>query len=379
MRKYVVFAFFLSIQSIMNAEESVINLRKRLTSFFQKQALKYHIPGMSVALVYKNRIVYAQGFGFANRELRKRATAHTVYNVGSISKVVTATAIMRLIERDLVQFNKPIYIYLPAFGMRWRHPNRLITVWDLLTHYSGLPRSLPGRPHLRRNYRFSDSLQTIVKRTAKTMHLKYPPHTRYSYSNLGFTLLGRIIENVTRQPFAYFMQHSLFRLLDMHTASFARRRTSNHVAQGYRNGRRFVQHPIRGTPAGGLYASVLDMAHFMIMYLNNGLYKNRRILKPQTIARMFAIQNSKMPDFEHKGTPLQGLGWIIGKKPLPGMGRIICHNGRTLTYSADLVLAPRKQLGVIILTNASGKTAKIPLRQIARRALVMAHRWLVEL
>lgn len=111
--------------------------------FTQQQMKKHNVTGLSLALIDDQRVVWAEGFGYADRANNIPATPETLYRAGSITKLFTATAIMQLVERGLIDLDQPVKTYLPEFSFKTRFPDTPpITIRHILTHHSGLPRDI---------------------------------------------------------------------------------------------------------------------------------------------------------------------------------------------------------------------------------------------
>ncbi len=323
-----------------------------IEQFIATQMRGQQIPGISVAIVRNQEVIYSNGFGLSNKAQQKSAQADTVYNIGSITKLFTATAVMQLVEQGMLDLYAPIKTYLPQFGVSYAHRHGPITIWDLLTHYSGLAHDLPPK-----RGQAKESLAQAVM-TLHRAHLKFPPKTQFSYSNAGFVVAGRIIEKVSAMPYNQYIRQNIFNPLNMSTAFFPNFGIPQDIrlllAQGYHKGRPIKNLARRQMPAGGIFASVIDMSQFIKMVFNNGSLAGKKILMPDTLHEMLVIQNSFMPDaHKHK----QGLGWVVGNPGINGAQRVAWHNGATEGYSSDMILALDQRVGVIVLTNANANDA----------------------
>ena len=333
-----------------------------LSSYVIRQLSRYRVPGVSVALTDDKGIVWARGFGYADRARGVRATPETVYQVGSISKVVTATAVMREVERGRLALDTPIQKYLPEFSMRsrWGAPPRP-TLRELLSHHAGLP------TYYLKGFFSHESLTDLIH-ALKNEHLAYKPRSVFNYSNLGPDIAGAAIERVEREPFARFMQEAVLDPLGMAHSSFALDdRVTDRLARGH------VKHTpedpvtIRDVPAGGLFSNVEDLARFMRMTLRNGEANGRRVLSAASVRQMQTPQFPNLPlDFgQHFG-----LGWMLSGIPVQNAGPVVWHNGGTKTFVSQMVLLPERRLGVVVLANAD--VANTLVYETAEEVLKMA-------
>lgn len=337
-----------------------------IEQFIQSQKRQNSIPGMSVAIVRNQEVIYSNGFGLANKAQQKPAQADTVYNIGSITKLFTATAFMQLVEQGLIDLFTPIKEYLPAFGVSFAHRHGPITGWGLLTHYSGLAHDLPPK---------RGNAKESLAQAVMTLHrgqLKFAPETQFSYSNAGFVVAGRITEKMSGVPYDQYIHKNIFEPLAMNSAFFPNYGIPEDIrpllAQGYHRGRPIAQLARRQMPAGGIFASVLDMSNFIKMIFNNGSLNGNQVLTPETLHEMLVIQNGFMSDaHKHK----QGLGWVLNNPGIEGAGRVAWHNGATQGYSSDMILLLDQKLGVIVLTNVNSKDSRGAPGNIAKLVLNM--------
>lgn len=345
-------------------------LRRYLTAFIQREMRRSEIVGLSIAVVDGQETVWSRGFGYADRENGRRATADTVYRVGSISKLFTATAVMQLAERGRLDIDRPLQEILPEFSVRSRFPDAPpVTVRSLLTHHSGLPSNLlkgelieyplpPGAVH---RYR---ALPTALRET----WLIHPPQRVWAYSNLGYALLGSVVERAGGRDFLQYVEEEILSPLGMSRSSFvAKDGRRNQPARPYVRGRKVEPYGIRDLPAGSLLSSANDLARFMKAITGGGTAGGARILEAGTLRRMLAPQNENVAldvDFRI------GLGWwLINPLDLPGI-RMASHGGDIPPFHSLLVTLPDQELGVAVLTNSEEGAAAV--FRIAAEAVLLA-------
>ena len=185
-------------------------LKSHLRWYILRGMRKAGVPALSIALVDDQQLVWAEGFGYADRERRVPATPETVYQVGSITKVINALAAMQFVEQGRMDLDRPITDYLPEFCMHTRWPRAApITPRALLCHHAGLP------TYLLKGF-FSDQSLTELLRELRDEHLAFEPHTVFNYSHLGSDLLGLAVERLTGLPYAEAVQRQLLEPLGMH-------------------------------------------------------------------------------------------------------------------------------------------------------------------
>ncbi len=340
---------------------------KEYVSRLIRHQMKMHsVSGLSIALVDDQKIVWAEGFGYADKEKKLPATAETTYRVGSISKLFTATAAMQLAEQGRLDIDKPLQAYLPEFSVKSRFAGTSsITPRSLMTHHSGLLGDLEKGMWTANPEPFTKVVDRI-----KDEYAAYPPNFVWAYSNVGVTLLGHAIQNVTGQDFAASLDRTVLRPLGMVNSAFSTRAEGPMMAQAYRNGVADDDPPLRDVPAGGLNSSVMDLSQFLKMVFANGKVGEHQILKPDTLAEMLRPQNTGVAlDLNFR----MGLGWILGGLGginIENAGLVAHHGGATMMYNGQLAVLPEHKLGVIVLANTS--EAKPVVDEVATEALKLA-------
>lgn len=339
-------------------------VKESISRLARQEMEKNKVTGLSVAIVDDKGLIWAQGFGYADKENNIPATPQTVYRVASISKLFTATAIMQLAEQGRINIDEPLTTYLPEFSIKTRFPGgSRITPRNLMTHHSGLPANF---------YKgiFSSNPEPFTKMIMeiKDEYLAYPPESVYSYSNLGVTVLGGVIERVSGKSYASYMDESILGPIGMDNSSFSAK-TGMGVAKGYKDGVATNELGIRDLPATGLLSSAVDLGRFMQMVLRGGLSGERQIIKPETLVEMLRPQNIKVP--LDLGIRI-GLGWALdsmGNTEIKNAGPVAHHGGSLPSFNSQLLVLPEKKLGVVVLTNSSTRPA---VDIVASEALILA-------
>lgn len=298
------------------------------------------LPGMSIALVDDQQIVWAAGFGFADPDRKVAASAETVYRVGSVSKLFTDIAIMQLVERGQLDLDAPVTRYLPDF--RPRNPSGTpITLRELMTHRAGLVREPPVGNYF-------DSTQPRLAEVVKSLNateLVYPPGTHTKYSNAGDSVAGLVLESVAHKPYTEYLQESVLQPLRLENSAFTPEPSlMRNLAKGYMwtyDGRIFPAPTFElGTgPAGNMYSTVIDQARFLSAIFAGGRGLNGVILKPETWKQMFTPQG---PDSGY------GLGFALINI---GDMRMVGHRGGVYGFSAEVLGMPEEKLGAVVIIN----------------------------
>lgn len=337
-----------------------------LTRLIGYELRKNDVPGLSIAIVDDQRVVWSQGFGYADQERRIAASPATIYRVGSISKLFTDIAAMQLVEQGKLDIDRPVQAYLPGFSVKERPGDAaVITPRMLMTHHSGLPHNI-----------LKGFMATAPEPFGKVvdrlhdMYADYPPGYTFSYSNLGVTVLGSVIQQVSGEPFEQRLAREVLAPMGMsHSAFETRVSSSDLMAKGYQEDKPAVEPALRDLPAGGLNASVVDMADFMETMLAGGVHDGHRVLQSATIAEMLRPQNLDVPlDIDFR----VGLGWMLspqGQYTVQGGGVVAHHAGATRLFRSQLYILPEHKLGVVVLANSSA--AEQVVDHIASEALAL--------
>ncbi len=315
-------------------------IARRLEAAIRYERSDKDIPGFSIALVDGDRIVWAQGFGYAHPDRKIAATARTVYRVASISKLFTALAVMQLVEQGVLDLDADVRTYLPDF-----HPedpfDAPITLRQLLSHRSGLVREPPVGHYFDPT---EPSLQRTVYSLNETRRV-YPPETRTKYSNAAVSVAGFVVEQVTGQPFADYVQQALLEPMGMRSSAFTPRpELQRQLATGYMwtyDGRRF-EAPVFDMgilPAANLYTTVIDLGRFLITLFRKGeTEQGSSIISPASLEAMWTIQYAD-------STQTQGFGLGFYLSRFRGHRRFQ-HSGVMYGYASRVYGLPDVQLGV---------------------------------
>ena len=365
-RKKPGFIFCLVLSSLTLARADIDVLKRhqgelsQTHSKLQQLIDRQQLDGVSIGVVNQDGLIWFDSAGYANRKKNIKASENTMYRVGSLSKLLTATAILQLEDEGIIDIDQAASAYIPRFYYKTRFSNSgVITPRTLLTHLSGLPSNL-NKGHWTEE-RFSDLIERL-----RIEYTAYPVDFISNYSNIGYSLLGIILEENTDYLYEEYIQKHLFDPLDMVQSNFNPYGSADELAAvGYKKHQPQHNLPLRDIPAMGLNSSIVELSHFVQAILNHGRYKDQQILPADSIEAMFRVQNSDIElDFDNQiGIPWQ-LSRSSDKQTL-----LAEHSGTTINFSSHIILAPEKQIGVIILSNTSQANRKI--RNIA--SLLLSH------
>ena len=328
------------------------------------------LPAVSIALVDKDRIVWARGFGDADSVHHVPATAETVYRVGSVSKLFTDIGIMQLVEKGRVNLDAPVSRYLPGF-----HPANSygapITLRELTSHRAGLMREPPQGNYFDAS---SPSLRATVM-SMNTTSLMYKPATHIKYSNAGVATVGYVLERAGGETFSAYLTKHVLAPLGMEESAFELTPALRpRLATGYMwtyDGRRF---PAPGfqlgeSPAGSLYTTVTDLCRFMSAMFARGQGLHGRVLQAKTVEEMW------VPQFARAGTKT-GYGIGFGVDTLDGL-RTVAHGGAIYGFATQASMLPDERLGVAVVTTldaTNAVTSRIATAALRAMLAVRNHR-----
>lgn len=318
-----------------------------LSEFIHSQMQDKKLPAFSIALVDDQKVVWAQGFGYADADKKIPATADTIYRIGSVSKLFTDIGVMQLVERGQLDLDAPIQTYLPDF-----HPHNpfhtRITLRQLMSHRSGLLREPPVGNYFDPSQL---SLAAMVRSLDETT-LVYPPETHTKYSNAGVAVVGYVLEKHSGQPFAKYLKGAVLDPMGLQDSAFEPEpRLVARLARAYMwsyDGKLFPAPTFQlgMAPAGCMYSTVLDLGKFLSVLFNGGRGVNGPVVEKETLEKMWT------PQFAKPGQPSPyGLGFHLAR--LDGH-REVEHGGAIYGFATQLAGLPDDKLGVVTVTTMDG-------------------------
>jgi CubicO group peptidase (beta-lactamase class C family) len=336
------------------------------------------IPGVSVGVVVRDALVFADGVGYANTRLRTRATPDTPYNIASVTKLFTATLALQLAADGQLDLEAPVARYLPdSVQMPTHASGTAITTRHLLTHTAGLP----GQPPNRRNQRVDGPIDPGVwdayevgdlYRALATTTLRARPGTAMDYSNYGYALLGHVVERAAGQPYEQLLRARLLTPLGMTssgitlTALQAQRLAAFYWDQDDARGEQQV-HARYGAVAGfiGLTSTVRDLAPFLIAHLGTSA-TGRAVIAP-AVARRMTEPQVQLDTTNRTHRVDMALGWFREVvRDVPTATPVLWHLGEVDGHASAVFIRPAAGLGVIVLQNLGGDMASMATEQIGR-------------
>jgi CubicO group peptidase (beta-lactamase class C family) len=319
--------------------------------------------GLAVGVVRHGGVGLFQGLGVADLASGTPITEDTVFRIGSITKTVTAIAVMQLWERGLVDLDGPANDYLDSYKLvpaeaGWRPA----TVRHLLTHTAGIPDVLfvgdllhpswgpfDARPPLY-SVEVGEPLPSLAEYYRGGVRLVAEPGSAFAYSNHGFATLGQIVEDLSGEPLDVYFREHIFHPLGMTATDLLRsEQVAAHLARGYALGRGGAEvvtdREWIGRAGGGVYSSGRDLARYVAALLGGGCNEHGSVLRSSTLATMFE------PHYQpHPALPGMGLGFF---RHDAGGHRVVGHEGILPGFNSGILLAPDDGVGVFALTNGS--------------------------
>jgi CubicO group peptidase (beta-lactamase class C family) len=326
---------------------------------------------VGIALVTRDRVVMASGYGMADVAASVPATGNTMFPIGSVSKMFAAVAVMQLVDQGLVDLNKPLVQYLPSFKMADPRFDK-ITVKMLLNHTSGIPGT-----------RYSSAETTVavpgyaeaVFASLADQRLKADPGAFAVYCNDGWTLCDPLVAAMGKMSYVDWVRQKIFEPLGMKNSTFSLAPLPDgSYAKAYRSGVALPQEYVNVDAAGGIYSTPSDMAAFVRMFLNEGMSAGgTRVLSKESVEKMAVDQTVGTFDPVPSKALAYGLGWDtvtesgLGHAGVKGWTK----NGGTFFYGAQILVAPEEGLAAVALGPAGGGYAPLAITQrVVMRALL---------
>ena len=371
---------------------------EHLHSAMQKYVDDKSIAGAVAAIGSREGIVISEAVGSLNREQKLPMNTDAVFRIASMTKPITAIAIMMLADEGKLAVDDPVEKHLPEFKdqlliesnrngiITLKKPARAIAVRDLLTHTSGMSGGYPTGIkdlYFQRNLTLGESVAVSSQRP-----LEYEPGLKWSYCNAGIDTLGRIVEVVAGKPFEEFLEERLFVPLGMFDTTFyPNDEQLQRLAALYesKNGElrptgfqllgpsRKAKHPI---PAGGLYSTAHDLGNLYRLMLTRGAIGELRLLSEKSVDEMTSIRIGELPGGFTPGVSM-GFGWQVTRVP-EGVHSMLSAGsfGHGGAFGTQAWIDPQQDLFVILLIqqsgipNADASEIRRDLQQVAVDALV---------
>jgi CubicO group peptidase (beta-lactamase class C family) len=330
-----------------------------IEALIEKGMREHKVPGASIAIVNDECVLYQRGFGVRDVTRGKPVTPDTLFMLASISKSLTVSAMHASAYAGKFAWDQPVSTYLPEFALQDERATREMTVRDLVTHRSGLPRH--DHVWLERNISASELVLALRHLQPNTSF-----RSKYHYQNLMYMTAGHLLARVTNAPWEIALKKTLFTPLGMKRATVsldAMTRDSDH-ASGYElvNGKwqlaKVMKLDAMG-PTGGVVASASDLARFVSMHIAAGLWRGRAVLPRSAVTAMQTPETvmTEALEWPEIGSTQYGMGWFLTQY----RGRRLVHHGGNLRGFSTLVsFMPQEKLGIVFLSNVGASPLRAP-------------------
>lgn len=330
----------------------------RLDAYYQKALKDWNVPGMAIAIVKNDSVIFAKGYGVLSNKTGGQVDANTLFGIASNSKAYTSAALATLVDAGKIKWSDKVNKYIPYLKLYDPFVTENLNIEDLLSHRAGY-KTFSGDLLW---YNTTYSREDIIRRM-QYLQPAYSFRDGYGYSNLMFIIAGEVIEKVSGKTWENYIKETFFQPLGMSRSytSVNELKGVQNVASphGFDNDEKPVATNLTAwdnwNPAAGIFTSVNQQAQWLRLQLNRGTYKGKKIFSENASRHMWQAHNP-MP--VGKGAEefipsthftAVGLGWFVsdyeGRK-------LVYHGGGHEGMNSRTVLAPEEKLGIVILTNS---------------------------
>jgi CubicO group peptidase (beta-lactamase class C family) len=359
--KKVFAAIFLFSFLFTAAQKTTTDKRlANLDAAFNQILKDWHAASFAVAVVEKNKVIYQKGFGYRDLEKKLPVTPNTLFAIGSCTKAFTAS-LLGVLQRDgKVDFDKPAHLYLPTLGFYNDALNNGITLRDMMSHRTGLPR------HDYSWYFFSTASRDSIIQRIRYQEPNAGLRDKWQYNNFMFTAQGAVAEKLTGKTWEQNIREKFFTPLGMHQSVFSvmDMQRAPDAALGYNVHKDSIIKKVpyynidAMGPAGSINSSVADMARWVQLWIAGGKWDSTEILPPSYVTEAMtaqAIVGAGLPTKERPDVQFStyGFGWFLSS--YRGHYRVE-HGGNTDGFSASTSFFPTDSIGIVVLTNQGRST-----------------------
>ena len=318
-------------------------------------------PGAAVVIIKDTSVIYLKGFGLRDTRTKEPVDIHSVFRIGSVSKCFASVLTGVLVEDHKLSWADPVQKYLPNFKLKTEEQTQNLTIRHVLSHTTGLP-----------YHAFTDRVDDGANFDTLLYHLRDinligKPGQFYSYQNVGYSLIGKVIESATGKSYEENMKELVFSPLRMQTAStsFADIIINDNVAKPHRYGKGWVPISISDTyynvaPAGGVNASISDMAKWLLAITDN----SDQLMKKETFEELFSpvvratARNHNFWRWKRPQSAYYAMGWrVLNFKE----DTLVYHGGYVNGYRSEVAIHRKNKIAICVLVNAPGNLADISI------------------
>lgn len=325
------------------SKEAINNFSQDFTKFVKDEMKKNDVTGLNVSISIGNDNILSKGFGFSNKEKQIKTAINQTYRVGSVSKVVTATAILKLYSDGLIDIDKPYQSYVTDFSMKSHHSEtHEFTIRHLLSHYAGLPR-LKTKNYLKKNH---EPLENILKMRDEEYAIAKPGYV-YQYSDFGTDLLALLVGRVTSQSYEEYVAEHIFKPLGMVNSYFGPIKSG----KAYVKGKETKTYNYSGAGSDDVSSSSPDLLKIAQLYYNEGKLDGSVFIKPTIIQEAISKQYVDAPMSSDKGS---GFMWDI--RDLKGF-KSVKKAGIHEPYYSYIFFIPEYKAAITICSNSNASSS----------------------
>jgi CubicO group peptidase (beta-lactamase class C family) len=358
-RILLIFGLLSLCHSIVPAQTSPPKQLKNIDAYVEKAMSDWRIPGISIAVVKDDKVIYAKGFGVREFGKPEKVDEQTIFPVGSITKSFTAAGVGLLVDEKKMAWDDAATKYLPDFQFYDQHLTQAVTIRDLLAHRTGLPRA---NGTLLSPYNRAETLRRMrfLKPVAGL-------RSAFTYNNQMYLAAGTALEKAAQTSWEEFIKQRFFAPLKMTASNLSvaalkneKNRAASHVVVSDKVQTLPFDDKDSIAPAGAINSNAVDLANWARLFLGSGKFEGKQILSPtavrimhgqQTVIPVGSLSQKLFPSTHFQG---YGLGWFVrdyrGRK-------VVEHGGNVDGMTAHIGLLPEENLGVVILSNMSNSPA----------------------
>jgi CubicO group peptidase (beta-lactamase class C family) len=329
---------------------------------------EWKVAGFAVAVIEKDKVVYAKGFGYRDYEKKLPATANTLFAIGSCSKAFTSAILGQLRQDKKLSFSDRPGKHVPSLKFYSDDLDEDLTISDLMCHRTGLPR------HDYAWYFFNTNSRDTLIQKIQFQEPSAGVRQRYQYNNFMFMLQGVIAENITGQSWEENIRERFFKPLAMNTSNLSMKEMEQAAepSLGYdvKNEKDITKldyFHIRGmAPAGSINSTVNEMANWMKMWIYGGKYNKKEILPTSYVSEAMSAQmvaSTGLPSKEHPDVQFNNYGYGWGLNSYKGHYRV-SHGGNIDGFSASTTIFPSDSIGIVVLVNQDGSAVPSIVRNL---------------
>ncbi|MBX7067625.1 MAG: serine hydrolase [Parachlamydiales bacterium] len=316
----------------------------------EKALIDFQVPGIAVGVVVDGHVVYAKGFGYRDIENKLPVTSDTLFAIGSCTKAFTTFVVGNLVDEGRIGWDDPVIDVLPEFRLWDQYATTNVTLRDLLTHRTGMPR------HEFVWYNSKMSKEEMLRRI-RFLQPSFDIRQRYQYGNLMYFIAGLAMERASGKPWEQLVKDRILSPLEMDATNFSVIETqmTRNFAYPYIEKKEVLKKmPFRNlsliSAAGAMNSNVEDMTHWLKMLLAGGVYKSQALISPATLQELHAPQVivPGVPESKESLLYAYGIGWGV----ISYLGHYyVSHDGVSDGFTSVTGLLPGENIGIVVLSN----------------------------